>query len=542
MLKLRPYQTAAIQAVIREWDNGNLATLLTMATGGGKTIIFLSLLDAVMRPGDRALIVAHRRDLITQPSDRINQYYPALDAGIVMADQNDTGKQITIATIQTLRAKGRVEQIMAHGAIDYLVIDEAHHATSDSYLGVIETLQAYNPSLKHLGVTATPIRADGDGLLKVYQSTAGKWPIDKLIRAGYLAPVRWLGIQTGVSIAGVKTQAGDFVKSQLKNVYETDNVFDLVVETHQKYAADRQAIAFTVTVDGAYALADKFNDAGIKARAADAKTKPPDRARMLDDFRAENIDVICNVGLYTEGLDLPQVSCIHGCRPTQSDGLYMQMIGRALRLYPGKKDALVLDYAPKEKRNLAMMGDVLLGSLPKDENGDAPGPGGVAGEIYAGFTFDGSLQRLVGDPEKIIARQLNYLDVSQWSWYRQDGYMSLGLGKASDDIERTLVISPPTDSEMKLYLVAKRPGQSRWRAYHHKSGSFDVLMDWCDEYADKRGNAVLAAKSKRWREDPPTEPQINFARRIGAKMENMNKGQLGQSITHRLAVLAIGNA
>lgn len=536
MLKLRPYQHAAIEAVKNDWDSGYLSTLLTMATGGGKTIVFLSLLHDVMQPGDRALIIAHRRDLIAQPKEHIAELFPAMSAGVVMSDQNDTAQQVTIATVQTLGVKGRLEQIIAHGAIDYLIIDEAHHATSKSYSRIIEKLQIYNPELRHLGVTATPVRADGDGLSKIYQHAAGKWGIVELIQKGWLSPVRWLAIQVGVSIAGVKTQAGDFVKSQLKNVYETDNVFELIAETHKKYAVGRQAIAFTVTVDGAYDLAEKFNEAGIKARAADAKTKPKERAQMLNDFRAEKIEVICNVGLYTEGLDLPICSCIHGGRPTKSDGLYTQMIGRALRLYPGKQDALILDYAPIESRNISMLGDVLGTPIRREaytEKTEEPG------EVEGGFTFDGVFRWLEGNPAELISRQLDYLDVSPWSWCRQDGYMSLGLGKASDEIERILVISPPTDGKMNLYLIAKKSGMRSWDAQNFKSGEFDALMAWCDEYADKRGNAILAAKNKRWRKNQPTEAQLNFARRIGAKQKNMSRGELGQSITHRLAMLAI---
>lgn len=118
--------------------------------------------------------------------------------------------------------------------------------------------------------------------------------------------------------------------------------------------------------------------------------------------------------------------------------------------------------------------------------------------------------------------------------------MSLGLGKASDEIERTMVISPPDDGEMQLWLVAKKPRRGGTRPYLIKQGDFDSLMLWCDEYANERGNAVLAMKNRGWRKQAATEAQVNFARRIGAKWEGMKKGQLGQSLTHRLAIRAIG--
>jgi hypothetical protein len=385
-------------------------------------------------------------------------------------------------------------------------------------------------------VTATPIRADGDGLAGVFQKESAHYGIVEGIRAGYLAPVRWLAIQTAVSLAGVKSREGDFVQKQLANVFETENCFDLVVESHRQYAQDRQAVAFTVTVDGAYKLAEKFRLAGFAAEAADGTTNKRERSKILDDFQAARTQILCNVGLYTEGLDVPQASCIHQVRPTRSDALYTQMVGRALRIFPGKEDALILDYAPLEVRNIAMMGDVLGTPLRKDSyvsQKDDPG------DVLGGFTFDGDYRWMEGNPAEIISRQLNYLDLSPFSWHRQDGWMSLGLGKASDEIERTLVISPPEDGQLTLYLVAKRPG-GQWRAYRHLSGTFDEIVAWADNYTTIRGNAALAAKQRSWRRQPPSDAQIKFARRLkGAFKPGLNKGDLAQSITHALALKAV---
>lgn len=419
-----------------------------------------------------------------------------------------------------------------------IVVHNCHHATAKTYLTVYEQLKAANPDLKHLGVTATPVRADGDGLSKVYKKESAHFGIVELIQAGYLAPVRWLAIQVGISLAGVKSAGGDFVKSQLSNVYEVDNCFDLVVESHKKFADGRQAVAFTVSVEGAYRLAEKFRNAGISAEAADGTTKKTDRQAILDDFARGNLQVLCNVGLYTEGLDVPQASCIHQVRPTRSDGLYTQMVGRALRTYPGKADALILDYAPMETRNIAMMGDVLGIPLRRDSYiKDDVEPGEAAG----GFTFDGHAKWLAGSPAEIIARQLDYLDMTPWSWYRDDGWMTLGLGKAADEIERTLVIGPPHDGVLTLYGLARRDGSYQWQVQKLAEGSFDELSAKADEICARVGNASLAQKQRNWRREPPTDKQIAYARRIkGAWKPGMTKGILAQSITHHLALTTLG--
>jgi superfamily II DNA or RNA helicase len=540
-LTLRPYQQQAVDAVKKDWAAGYTDVLGTAATGLGKTAIFLALLNDVIVDG-RGLILAHRKELIEQPLERLFSYFPewrwqtAGRAGIVMADQNQPDSDLVVATVQTLASPRRLEEVLRFGPIQYLITDEAHHATASTYRQVYERLREANPEMRHLGVTATPIRADGDGLAGVFQKESFHFGIVEGIREGFLAPVRWLAIQTAVSVAGVASREGDFVRKQLANVFETENCFDLVVESHKRYADGRQAVAFTVSVEGAYRLAEKFREVGITASAADGTTGKRERAAILDAFAGGRTQVLCNVGLYTEGLDVPQASCIHQVRPTRSDGLYTQMIGRALRTYPGKPDALILDYAPVETRNIAMLGDVLGIPLRRDSYIQ---PKEDAGEVMGGFTFDGRAQWLTGSPAEIIARQLDYLDLSPWSWYRRDGWMSLGLGKASDEVERTLLISPPVEGEMVLYGCAKRPG-GQWIAYKLARGDFEELSQRADEYCNRWGNAPLATKQRAWRREPPTDKQIAFARRIkGAFTPGMTKGELAQSITHMLAVRTV---
>ena len=364
-VQLRPYQRQTIDAIKADWNAGFTDVMTTVATGGGKTVIFLQLLDEVLQDGARAMILAHRNELIQQPYDRRGQFWPHRQerAGIVMADRNETWAQLVIGTVQTLQSEKRLAQVLRSGPIDYLVIDEAHHAVAGGYQQVLAALKDCNPQLRHLGVTATPLRADEKGLREIYQKESAHFGIKELVKQGYLAPPRWLAIQTGISLADIRTQGSgadrDFSAKQLANVFETSNCFDLVVESHKQYANGRQSVAFTVSVEGAYQLAETFKAAGIAAAAADGKTAMADRRQLLNDFRTGKFQVLCNVALWTEGLDLPEISCVHQVRPTQSDGLYTQMIGRGLRLFPGKIDALILDYAPVDSRNIALMCDGL---------------------------------------------------------------------------------------------------------------------------------------------------------------------------------------
>lgn len=543
-VQLRPYQRQTIDAVKADWNAGYTDVMTTVATGGGKTVIFLQLLDEVLTDGKRAMVIAHRNELIHQPYDRLGQFWPQRQqhAGIVMADRNEAWAQIIIGTVQTLQSEKRLAQVLKSGPVDYLIIDEAHHAVAGGYRQVIAALRDCNPQLRHLGVTATPIRADEKGLREIYQKESAHFGIKELVKQGYLAPPRWLAIQTGISLTDIRLQGAgvdrDFNQRQLANVYETSNCFDLVVESHKKYADGRQSVAFTVSVDGAYLLADTFKAAGIPAAAADGTTAVAERRQLLADFRTGKFQVLCNVALWTEGLDLPEISCVHQVRPTQSDGLYTQMIGRGLRLFPGKTDALILDYAPIDSRNIAMMGDVLGVEAKKEayvEKKEQPG------EVVAGFTFDGETKWLQGNPMEIVSRRLDYLSASPWRWAQpagKSGPMVLGLGKGDDEIERSLVISRPAE-QMTVWLVAKRP-DDRWPiAYEVQAGTFEQCSEWANEYADKRGNAVLARKQAGWRNQLASDGQITFARRLGVWRDGMSKGDCADAITSKLALDAV---
>lgn len=540
-MQLRDYQLEAVQAIETDWQN-HKSVLLVMATGGGKTQVFCELLDKNVKPGSRGLVLVHRKELVEQSRNRLIDYWPnwAGRTGIVMAERDECNYPMTFATVQTLSSERRLERLLNAGKIDYVVTDEAHHSEAESYQHVYAALQNANPELLHLGVTATPIRADRKGLVNTYEKVSATYDIKYLVSRKYLVPPRWLAVQTGISLANVKINYSDgerdYSSRQLADVFETRNCFDLVVQTHREYAHERQAVAFTTTVSGAHELAEVFSENGYSAEAADAGTNKQERQRILNDFRNGKTKILCNVGLYTEGLDVPEVSCIHQVRPTQSDGLYLQMIGRGLRLYPGKSDALILDYAPAESRQIVMLGDVLGSAVRKD----AYIKDGEEGEVIGGFTYDGDYHWLEGSPAEIITRQLNYLDDTCWRWHRSsDGWMSLGMGKGSDEIQRTAVISPPDDSgNLRLYAVWKNGDD--WKSAKMREGLFDDLSIVAEGWADQYAEPILAGKGKRWHKEEPSEGQIKFAQRLHVWRDGMSRGECAAEITHKLAMMAIG--
>ncbi len=566
-MHLRPYQEEALTAIYAAWKR-HADVLLVAATGAGKTNLFLTIAMDVIDadPTARVLVIAHRRELISQPLDRVRKMNPAWLAraadrpriGVIMAGKNENDRQLTIATVQSLSAQ-RVADMLAHGVITHLIIDECHHATAPTYLRVYQELKQINPDLKHLGVTATPLRADGDGLARVYQTVAARITIADLVKQHYLVQPRWLGISTGMSIKGVATSNGDFNQGQLAKIFDTPRGRDIIIGAYQQYASGRQFIAFTAGVAGAHDLSDAFNAVGVKTLAIDGTTPKDVRDRALELFKSKAVQGLINCQVLTEGFDAPGTNAILMCRPTKSDGNYIQAMGRGLRpaekphlagedrykAQPGE-DCLILDFLPAETRNIVMAGDVL--GLPKEvtrkatEKKEPAEPGAVQG----GFTFDGESFRTDGTPLEIVARQLDYLQASPFRWFERDGWLVLGLGVASDNNDRLLVVPPPRNGAYTLYgalrAVTEYDGRKHYGSWRTKPLTTDIDLAAIGTHAhgiaEKWGAGVLIGKGRSWHAQPASEGQQKYLRRLCngelkfAEIKGMTKGAVAGLIDY----------
>lgn len=557
----RPYQEEAITAVEAAWDAGHRDVLGVAATGAGKTNMFIwILMRAIARqPQARVIILAHREELITQPVERLRSI--AGDwliagtlnrprVGLLMGEQKNYDRQITIATVQTLSyrrkvgddAKGKpiyryphLEELLKAGAIDYLITDEAHHAVAPGYLAVRDGLRASHPELRHLGVTATPMRADDLALANAFGHTAFMISIADLVRAGFLVKPQWLAISTHIDLTGVKTTGGDYRQDQLAEKFDTAGCRALVVAAHKEYGAGRPAIAFTASVKGAHDLAEAFRHAGFSAASADGTTDKSERRQILADFRAGRYEVLVNCGLWTEGLDVPEIACIHLARPTRSDGLYIQMVGRGLRPTERKTDCLILDYLPADARNVSMLGDILGCPISRDELLKKFAAGSVPGLMQVGFTFDGDDFLHNGMDMQIIARELRYLEQSPFVWHRHNDLLTLGCGRGNDGIERILAIADGT-----LYAIW-RTGLLQSDGTWKSGGNWQARPVPCadaftqgEALASKHAAKTLASKGAAWHARPVSEPQAHYLR-------SLSRGELTRTAIASMAALEAAN-
>lgn len=336
LMELRPYQQAAREAVQREWDGGNGRTLLVLPTGCGKTVVFAKIAEDRVRLGERVLILAHRGELLEQAADKIRNVTGLLCA-TEKAQESCLGSwyRIVVGSVQTLMRERRLARF-DEDYFDTIIIDEAHHAVSDTYQRVLEHFS----DAKVLGVTATPDRGDMKNLGSVFDSLAYEYALPQAIKEGYLSPMKALTVPLTLNLGGVSVQAGDFKAADLDTAL--DPYLYQIADEMLNYCADRKTVVFLPLVKTSQKFRDILNERGF--RAAEVNGESDDRAGLLERFDRGDYNVLCNSMLLTEGWDCPSVDCVVVLRPTKVRSLYSQMIGRGTRLCPGKDHLLILDF------------------------------------------------------------------------------------------------------------------------------------------------------------------------------------------------------
>jgi len=341
-IALRPYQEGAIEKILQAKETGKVRQLVCLPTGCGKTITFAALAQQF---GVRTLVLAHRDELIEQARDKFQLVWPEADIGIVKGTQHQPTAHIVIASVQSAARDARLAELAAQD-FKLLIIDEAHHAASDSYRKISQTLGFEDATQDKLlvGFTATPMRADGKGLGDVFDCVTVEHSLPTMIRAGYLCELRGIKITATEDLSSVRTRGGDFIERELSLALNTDARNSLVVNAYQEHASSRKAIAFCADVAHSRDLAAKFTDSGIPTVAVYGAMDLEERRSALARFRRGELQVLTTCGVLTEGFDEPSIGCVLMARPTRSATLYTQCIGRGTRLYPGKADCLVLDF------------------------------------------------------------------------------------------------------------------------------------------------------------------------------------------------------
>jgi superfamily II DNA or RNA helicase len=343
-------------------DGRYLLEDFTVTHNSGKTVIFSHLL--AQRSG-RSLVMAHREELLDQAAAKIRAIIPGASIGIVQGKRNQFDEKIVAASVATLANEKRLDQL-GHD-FQTVIIDEAHHAVSPSYLRILRRLGCFESSDRlTLGVTATPTRDDKRGLDSVFEEIVFDLPILDLVKAGYLCDIKAVQIALKADFNTLQTRASDFMDGELETMLVKAKAPDRIVDAYLSYAQGRKAMMFTPTVHLAHTLVTLFRQVGIPSEAVDGSVTSDMRGRIIERFRKGNTRVLANCNVLTEGTDIPITDCIIVARPTRSRALYTQMIGRGLRTWAGKRDCLILDMVGATTRHDIQTASTLFGMLPGD--------------------------------------------------------------------------------------------------------------------------------------------------------------------------------
>ncbi|VGO14767.1 Putative DNA repair helicase RadD [Pontiella desulfatans] len=335
-MQLRPYQSQAIEAINREWCDGNHRTLLVLPTGCGKTIVFCKLAEKEVGAGKRVLILAHRGELLEQAADKMAKA-TGLGCAVEKAEQTSIGEwyRIVVGSVQTLMRERRL-QLFAPDHFDTIIVDEAHHVLSDSYLRVLNHFCGANV----LGVTATPDRGDMRNLGEFFDSLAYEYHLPQAIREGFLSPIKAQTIPIKLDLSGVKKTAGDYNAGALGNAL--DPYLASIADEMASRCQGRKTVVFTPLIATSKKLQGMLAERGMKVDEVNGESA--DRKEILTRFDKQEGGVLLNSMLLTEGWDCPSVDCVIVLRATKVRALYCQMVGRGTRLHPGKDHLLLLDF------------------------------------------------------------------------------------------------------------------------------------------------------------------------------------------------------
>ncbi len=347
MIVLRDYQEALVGDIRSSYAAGIRRVLAVAPTGSGKTVIFSHIATGAAQRQKRVWILAHRIELLDQISTSLTGF--GSTHGFIAADYPERRDALVqVAGVFTIAR--RLDRVAPP---DLIVVDEAHHATNSTTWG---TILGQYPKARVLGVTATPCRLDGSGLDQCFDKMVLGPTVAELTASGALVPLKAYAPST-ISVAGVHSRGGDFAKGELERVADNATITGDVVSHYVRFANNRPAVAFCVSVRHAEHVAQQFSAAGISARSVDGSLDRQIRRQIIRQFVAGEIKVLTSCDLVSEGFDVPRLEVGISLRPTYSEGLWLQQVGRLLRPFPGKTHALLFDHA----------GNLMRHGLPDDE-------------------------------------------------------------------------------------------------------------------------------------------------------------------------------
>ena len=344
---LRPHQIEAKAKIFDAWSKYD-SVMLQMPTGTGKTYLFTSLINDIINTYKMAhkdikiLIVAHRTELLDQISATLNKF--GIAHGFIQGSREQyLWKRVQIGSIMSLLTDKNYYNVCRQ-KFDYIIVDEAHHSLADTYIRLFGLF----PNAKKLGVTATPWRLNHESFLSLYQYLIVSPQISWFINNNLLSDFDYVSIKQDSEVQKLVDRSevvstGDFSNADLDNMFNNQRIRSKLYESYLQFANGRKGIIYAINKCHAAKIAELYSSHGVKAMAIDCDTPRDVRQEMITAFKNGEISVLVNVDIFTEGFDCPDVNFIQLARPTKSLSLYLQQVGRGLRIVEGKEKTIILD-------------------------------------------------------------------------------------------------------------------------------------------------------------------------------------------------------
>ena len=334
VFELREHQEEALENLAKVREDDKTIALVQGATGSGKSAI--GVLDS-KEVGERVLFLAHTKELVEQGAKNFEKLWEGVSVGRFYENFHDTDTHVVCASIQSVI---RNLDLFKPDDFGYLIIDECHHASAKSYTTI---LNYFKPSFT-LGLTATPERADGEDLLKVFQNVAHKLDVKDAVERGVLVPVRCIRVKTNIDISDVRINGFKYNSLDLETNIVVPERNQLIVDTYLEYVKDKSTVIFCTSVNHADTIASLLRESGVNAESVSGQTENNRRRQILKDYENKKIQVLCACDLLNEGWDSPITEVLFMARPTMSKTIYLQQLGRGMRTHEGKEFLMVFDF------------------------------------------------------------------------------------------------------------------------------------------------------------------------------------------------------
>lgn len=508
------------------------------------TVMFCALAE---QRGHRALILAHRDELISQAAAKVREVWPGVDVGIVKGSRDEVHAHVVVASVQTLARPARLARLTAAWGpnagvltrtdpFGLVVCDEAHHARAETYGRILDAVNAGasdGPLL--LGVTATPDRGDGLGLDDVFDEVVFNYDILYGIRSGYLSDLRGLAVRIDtLDMAGVKVSRGDYEVGAAGRALEASGAPAKIVEAWRQHAGHRRTLVFTPTVATAEHIAAEFVAIGVSAAFVSGDTPLEQRRDLLRRFGTGEIQVLANCAVLTEGYDEPAVDCVIIARPTRSRALYVQMVGRGTRRHPDKTDCLVVDVVGAAAEHSLVTVPSLFGLDGAHGNRMGNGTARLAETLEA------------HQAELVAAGRVSAEEADLFRRVRAEGIAWVPIHKPGDELrryQRSLGQRATT-----VVLVQKTPEPDSWLAgIQLPDGSKRVLISGTtlelaqgvgEDYVRRRtpGGLALVSADAPWRTGKPSRKALAAAKRWNLPIDSRwTAGELSDALDAHIA-------